>query len=69
MAPTFETSSQIAGAVAAWIYLGAIWNRHAASTLNSPEKRTLYDFLQTRPSAFYALALLFVLMMDLIRKQ
>ncbi len=50
------------------VYLQIVWNRHSASTLNIPERRTLYDFFDTHPGAVYALWFAGGLAFDLLRK-
>jgi hypothetical protein len=47
--------------IAAFFYLDTVWKRHSAATLDSPERRTLYDFFHTYPNAFLALFAIFVL--------
>ena len=41
--------------VIASIYLESLWKSHAAETANTPSRRTIYDFLHTRPRALSAL--------------
>jgi hypothetical protein len=55
-------------AIAAWVYLAAVWDHHSTATLDIPERRTLYDFLQTHPYAFLALLIIVGVMIDSFRR-
>jgi hypothetical protein len=37
-------------------YLFVVWHRHSEATAKIPERRTLYDFLQTHPYVLLAIA-------------
>jgi hypothetical protein len=41
-------------AAAAIGYSDTLWKRHSNATERIPERRTIYDFLQTNPRVFYA---------------